>query len=214
MVTSKTTADVPAGRKKSLTRDDWIGAAIKRLVNLSVDAVRVEPLAAEIGVSRGSFYWHFKSRRDLLEGILAKWRENQTRRIVERIRQDRRLGLREQMVQLRLIRGSRGADAASALELAIRAWARRDPQARRVVEEVDRERLEFTASLLREGGASVEEAESLSLLSYAYAIGESLLQNVVTDDQVARCRAFVLNAQFATFSDEAEADGSGTVSAD
>ncbi|MCR5879609.1 TetR/AcrR family transcriptional regulator [Phenylobacterium sp. J367] len=138
--------------KRPLTRDDWIDAATRRLVNMSVDAVRVEPLAAEIGVSRGSFYWHFKSRKELLEAILAKWRENQTRRIVERIKQDRRLGVREQLAQLRVLPSNRKADVAAALELAIRAWARRDKLAKRVVEEVDRERMEFTVSLMIEGG--------------------------------------------------------------
>jgi AcrR family transcriptional regulator len=181
--------------KRQLTRDDWIDAATQRLVNQSIDAVRVEPLAAEIGVSRGSFYWHFSSRKELLEAILGKWRENQTRRIVERIKQDRRLGVREQLTQLRTLRGSRNADAAAALELAIRAWARRDKLARRIVAEVDRERLEFTRSLLLEGGAEPAEAEYLALLGYAFSIGESMLHDVITEDQITRCRGHILKEQ-------------------
>lgn len=48
-------------RKRRLTREDWIEAATKRLISRSIDAVRVESLATEMKVSRGSFYWHFKS---------------------------------------------------------------------------------------------------------------------------------------------------------
>jgi len=181
--------------RRSLTRDDWIDAATQRLVDMSVDAVRVEPLAAEIGVSRGSFYWHFKSRKELLEGILGKWRENQTRRIVERIKQDRRLGVREQLAQLRTLPSNRKADAAAALELAIRAWARRDKLAKRIVAEVDRERLEFTISLMMEGGADETEARYLGLLGYAYTIREAMLQEVITEAQIRSCRAHILNQQ-------------------
>ncbi|TAJ74047.1 MAG: TetR/AcrR family transcriptional regulator [Phenylobacterium sp.] len=187
--------------KRQLTREDWIDAATKRLVNMSVEAVRVEPLAAEIGVSRGSFYWHFKSRKDLLEAILGRWRENQTRRIVERIKQDRRLGAREQLSQLRTLRGNRRADDAAALELAIRAWARRDKLAKRIVSEVDRERLEFTISLMVEGGAGEADAQSLALLGYAYTIGESLLQDVITQEQIAQCRGHILDQQIGALKD-------------
>ena len=59
---------------RRLTRQDWIDAAINRLLKTGVDAVRVEPLADEIGVSRGSFYWHFKSRGELLEARVASGR--------------------------------------------------------------------------------------------------------------------------------------------
>lgn len=187
--------------KRQLTRDDWIDAATQRLVNMSVDAVRVEPLAAEIGVSRGSFYWHFKSRKELLEAILAKWRENQTRRIMERIKQDRRLGVSEQLAQLRELPSSRRAEVAAALELAIRAWARRDKLAKRVVSEVDRERMEFTISLMIEGGAEESQARFLGLLGYAYTIGESLLHEVITEEQVRDCRAHILEVQIAALKD-------------
>ncbi|MCI3132226.1 TetR/AcrR family transcriptional regulator [Phenylobacterium aquaticum] len=187
--------------KRQLTRDDWIDAATQRLVNMSVDAVRVEPLAAEIGVSRGSFYWHFKSRKELLEAILAKWRENQTRRIMERIKQDRRLGVSEQLAQLRELPSSRRAEVAAALELAIRAWARRDKLAKRVVSEVDRERMEFTISLMIEGGTEESQARFLGLLGYAYTIGESLLHEVITEEQVRDCRAHILEVQIAALKD-------------
>ena len=125
-------------KKRRLTREDWIEAATHRLVKRSIDAVRVEPLADDLKVSRGSFYWHFKSRSELLEAILTTWQERQTRRIVERIRQDRLMSPAEQLERLRkLPPRTKSTREAAALELAIRAWARRDPLARRVVDEDD-----------------------------------------------------------------------------
>ena len=136
-------------KKKRLTRQDWIDAAIKRLLTIGVDAVRIEPLAEEIGVSRGSFYWHFKSRRELLTAILEDWRQHQTRRIVERIRRDGSLSPIERVVRLRMLPPrTKTTSAAATFELAIRAWAMRDKFASKIVNEVDSERLAFGTALL------------------------------------------------------------------
>ncbi len=181
---------------RRLTRQDWIDAAINRLIKTSIDGVRVEPLADEIGVSRGSFYWHFKSRRELLEAVLDQWRENQTQRIMNRIRRDEKLESFQRLVRLRMLppRTRLSADAA-AFELAIRAWALRDKLARRIVERVDAERVKFTASLLLDADMPAAEAEFWALIGYAYTVGESLLRANMTDSQIVECRTRLLAAQ-------------------
>jgi AcrR family transcriptional regulator len=190
-------------KRRRLTRDDWVEAATHRLVKRSIDAVRVEPLAADLNVSRGSFYWHFKSRGELLTAILTNWQERQTRRIVDRIRQDRLLSPVEQLTRLRhLPPRTKSTKEAAALELAIRAWARRDSLARRVVDAVDAERIEFTKSLILDAGAAEQEAGYWSYIGYAYTLGESLLRDGMTDDQIKECRARLLQAQSATFADK------------
>jgi AcrR family transcriptional regulator len=183
-------------KTRRLSRQDWIDAAINRLIKSSVDAVRVEPLAHEIGVSRGSFYWHFENRSELLEAILDQWRENQTQRIMNRIRRDEKLTPVQRLVRLRMLppRTRTSADAA-AFELAIRAWALRDKLARRIVERVDAERVKFTASLLIHADMPKGEAEYWSLLGYAYTVGESLLRANMTDVQITECRSRLLAAQ-------------------
>ena len=65
-----------------LTADDWVAAGLEALVNSGVGAVKILPLAQRIGVTRGSFYWHFKSRDALLERLLDAWETN-TRAILE-----------------------------------------------------------------------------------------------------------------------------------
>ncbi len=55
------------------SRDDWLDAAWQMLGDGGVDSVRVEKLAEKMGVTKGSFYWHFKNRRDLIDGMLAHW---------------------------------------------------------------------------------------------------------------------------------------------
>ncbi|MBN9052008.1 MAG: TetR/AcrR family transcriptional regulator [Rhizobiales bacterium] len=193
-------------KKRRLTREDWIEAATHRLVKRSIDAVRVEPLADDLKVSRGSFYWHFKSRSELLEAILTTWQERQTRRIVERIRQDRLMSPAEQLERLRkLPPRTKSTREAAALELAIRAWARRDPLARRVVDAVDAERIDFTRSLIADTGADKNEADYWSMIGYAYTLGESLLREGMTDKQISECRARLLKAQSSVFGTGAQA---------
>src|SRR5215469_13533470 len=61
-----------------LDRRDWVDAGIVILASKGVDAVRVESLAKQLNISKGSFYWHFKDRGDLLEAILERWEIQQS----------------------------------------------------------------------------------------------------------------------------------------
>lgn len=65
------TAKPQASRR--LTHEDWLIAARKVLVTAGVDRVKVDPIAKKLKVSRGSFYWHFKNRQDLLDALLRDW---------------------------------------------------------------------------------------------------------------------------------------------
>jgi AcrR family transcriptional regulator len=202
-------ADKKTPTKNRLTREDWTHAASRRLIRQGIDAIRVEPLAAAMGVSRGSFYWHFKSRAELLDAILANWRENQTHRIVDRLRQDSKLTPLERLSRLRMLPPrTRSSVEAAALELAIRAWARRDKLARKIVEQVDAERIEFTAALLVDVGMPAAEAEQWARIGYAYTIGESLLRERMTDQQILECRTRLLDMQSAGLPSQAKASSS------
>jgi AcrR family transcriptional regulator len=59
--------------KRRLNRDDWVGAALDAIAEGGLAAVAVEPLAARLGVTKGSFYAHFASRDALIEATLAAW---------------------------------------------------------------------------------------------------------------------------------------------
>ncbi|HZB10962.1 MAG TPA: TetR/AcrR family transcriptional regulator [Rubrobacter sp.] len=67
-----------AKRPGKLTADDWVDAAYSAMAEDGVGAVAVEPLARRLGVTRGSFYWHFKDRRSLVEAVLERWEEEST----------------------------------------------------------------------------------------------------------------------------------------
>ena len=69
----------------SLTPDSWIDAATDVLADHGIDGVRVDVLARTIGVTRGSFYWHFKDREDLLRRVLQAWRQRATEQLTDRL---------------------------------------------------------------------------------------------------------------------------------
>ena len=65
-----------------LSREDWINRGLQVLAEEGMEAVRVEPLAKRLNVTKGSFYWHFKNRQALLLEILQAWVNLQTDSII------------------------------------------------------------------------------------------------------------------------------------
>src|SRR5882762_3011292 len=73
------------GAGEVLDESAWIQAAFDLLVSGSIDSVGVEPLAKQLGVTKGSFYWHFKDRAALLAALLRTWKQRATLSIIERL---------------------------------------------------------------------------------------------------------------------------------
>jgi AcrR family transcriptional regulator len=156
-----------------LDAEAWIAAAFDALAGGGIDAVRVEPLAKALGITKGSFYWHFADRRALLDAMLESWAEG------------RIAAIREQAT-------ARGAPAAVlgdladlytrhanvrglTIELAIRSLARTDEAAAKSVRSVDRERLRHVGDLFAALGWPGVHAQERAILFYSYLFGQSLL---------------------------------------
>ena len=185
--THEPAASTPA--KVQLTPADWIAAATDVLRDKSIDAVRVDVLAKVLNVTRGSFYWHFKDRNDLLERVLQRWRDAATEQIIERFQKtppQQRIG---EFLTLPF-RGQTAQNSAS-IELAIRAWARRDALARQAVETIDSYRLAYVAQCFGELGFSAEEAKMRAFVVYGYMVSEALLRNQGSESERLARRAFV-----------------------
>ena len=122
--------DAAMPRADTLTPQTWIAAATEVLIDRGIDAVRVDVLAKALEVTRGSFYWHFKDREALLVAVLHAWRDGATEQVIERFegQQADAQALVGELISLPF-RG-RAAQRAARVELAIRAWARRDAMAR------------------------------------------------------------------------------------
>lgn len=164
----------PRAPRTQLDRSEWIEAAIDVLSDRGMEGLRVELLAKSLGVTKGSFYWHFKDRQDLFSAVLQIWKEGRIRDI------DKQTNAapgkeREQLAHVIEVYSANRNRKGITIELAVRDWARRDAQAAAVVEEVDTYRLECTRKLFVTSGLSDAEAKSRSLLLYAYVFGQSLM---------------------------------------
>src|ERR671934_2749006 len=73
--------------KPRLSRERWIEAALDALADGGVAAVAVEPLAVRLGVTKGSFYWHFRDRDQLLAAALKEWERTGTEELIKRLDQ-------------------------------------------------------------------------------------------------------------------------------
>lgn len=166
--------------RRVLTRDDWIDSATDILVSKSVDSIHPAALATELGVTIGSFYYHFKDRSDLLVSVLKKWHERTTAQVVQAYG-DAPL---EQALAGLLSLPSHGVTArrAAMVEFAIRAWARRDEMAREAVRQVDQQRIGTLAAAFRKNGYAKAEADSRAFLVYGYLLSEAILWEV-TDEK-------------------------------
>lgn len=185
-------ASLPTSGKVQLTPEDWIAAAADLLLDKSVDAVRVDVLAKNLNVTRGSFYWHFKDRNELLARLLTSWRDAATAQVIQRFEKSgaSSTDLIHELISLPF-RGAAAMHSAS-IELGIRAWARRDPMARQVVDEVDSQRLSYIAQCFSALGFGIADARRRAFMLYSYMITESLLRGQGSAEQQADRREFML----------------------
>ena len=181
----------PEAPRAPLTPDAWIDAATAVLVDQGIDHVRVDVLAGQLEVTRGSFYWHFRDREDLLRRVLNAWRERATEQLTARLAQ----AGADPMLQLQDVislpfRG-RSAARAARIELAIRAWARRDEMARQAVDEADASRIGYHEEIFSALGFAAAEARCRAFLLYSYEVAESLLHRQGSAAQRAERSRFV-----------------------
>ncbi|MCZ4316881.1 TetR/AcrR family transcriptional regulator [Comamonadaceae bacterium G21597-S1] len=157
-----------------LQRADWVRSGMRILARSGVDAVLVPPLAKELGVTKGSFYWHFSSRDDLLAALIEEWKQHATLRVIE-IVEAAETTAREKIRLIAFIGTNSPIDEfGGAIELAMRNWARTSPNVRKVVAEVDRERLNYLTQLYSETGSHVDP-ELLACLHYSFSAGLRLI---------------------------------------
>jgi AcrR family transcriptional regulator len=155
--------------KLTKSLEDWVDEGLKLLAQQGVDAVKVERLATSLGVTKGSFYWHFRDRDALLEGLLTRWEVITTQAVIERI--DAEGGSAAERLTS-LIRSASQSKRGARLEQEIRAWAARDKHARAVLQTVDTKREAYVQGLLVEHGLSPAHAKARARILYLALIGE------------------------------------------
>jgi len=149
----------------NLSRENWIDLALQKLTDEGIDNVSIAGLARDLSVTKGSFYWHFKNREDLIQAMLTRWEETGSKVVfseVERVGGDavRRLKHLSDIVIRRY------ADQLN-LELALRDWGRKDSKVANILRREDEKRINYISGLFFEiyGDAKISEAKAWLLFS-------------------------------------------------
>lgn len=158
-----------AAESERLGPEAWVAAAFSVLAKGGLEAVRVERLAERLGVTKGSFYWHFKDRRALLEAVLDAWEEEATASVIARV--DSKRGTPKERLAV-LMRLTTAVDEGAAVEHAIRAWGATDSGVRRRLSKVDQTRQAYVRALLVGAGLTSARATARARLFYLALIGE------------------------------------------
>jgi len=169
-----------SGSSEPLTRERWTAAATEVLVDSGIDHVRVDALAAQLSVTRGSFYHHFRDREDLLRAVLRSWQEHATESLTAKLAAASPDPIERLFDVLNLPFHGRTAQRAANIELGIRAWARRDSMAREVVDQADAVRIHHITSQFEALGYTPEVARLRAGLLYGYNVAQSLIPELQT----------------------------------
>jgi AcrR family transcriptional regulator len=165
-------------------RSSWIDEGLRALAAGGPDAVRIEPLARALGVTKGGFYWHFDDRKALLEEMLDTWERVSIDEVIERVEGeggDARARLR------RLSALAAASDELLRIDLAIRDWSRRDKAVAERLRRVDNRRMDYMRSLFGAICPDEDEVEARCMLALALWIGN----HFIAADHGARSRAEV-----------------------
>jgi AcrR family transcriptional regulator len=151
-----------------LSAKDWLDQGLRTLAKSGFTALKAEPLAKAMGMSRGSFYWHFADIGAYHAAILKHWREVAAEQIIAGLEAAPK---NENPLPL-LLRQAFGGKPA--LENAIRIWATVDPTARAAVQAIDRRRLGYVENLLKQAGLTPDLAGARAQILYWAFLGFAL----------------------------------------
>lgn len=154
-----------------LSREEWHARALEVLGRKGSGELTVETLAQHLGVTKGSFYWHFKSRADFFRQLIEYWDEHYTQTVITEISglggppEDRLMELMRLVLSKRMDR----------FELPVRTWAQQNPALVPLVRRVDKHRISFVRSLFLEMGFDEDEAEMRTRVFLSYMITQRFL---------------------------------------
>ena len=156
-------------KRPTASREDWLLATLDVLRERGIEGVKVVAIARRLGLTSGSFYWHFKNIQELLDGVLLYWEEIQTGHIIEDARNfegppDERIrNLMHQVIR----------EDASMPDSAVAVWAKSDTAAAICYKRAMEKRFAFSAWLFEEAGFDRKDAEIRGRMMVMTLMGET-----------------------------------------
>ncbi len=183
------TAIAPSGvsrdGKQLATRGDWVRLALHTMAHQGFAEVKIDRICSQLGVTRGSFYWHFESRDALIEAALGSWQQHSTTEVLAKLRTSP-----DPAVRLRRLFRAAYRDIDNGLVFVALASSSH-PLVRETLECITRARLEFLQECYELLGCV--EAEHHALLAYSAYVGlyEILRARPARERTLERTRAYI-----------------------
>jgi AcrR family transcriptional regulator len=152
-----------------LSAKDWLDQGLRTLAKQGFTALKAEPLAKAMGVSRGSFYWHFADIGAFHRAILDHWRDVSVEQVIADLE-----ALSPDANALDVLLNRAFGGTPPPLESAMRSWAARDPVARSAVQAVDQRRMGYIEKLLGGSGLPAETVRARTQILYWAFLGFAL----------------------------------------
>ncbi|WP_171171411.1 TetR/AcrR family transcriptional regulator [Ruegeria sp. HKCCA0370] len=158
-----------ASPKNAATKEDWILLAYKVLNEGGVSAIKIVPMAKRLNLTSGSFYWHFKNVRELLDEVLRYWEQELTDKVIAQAKtfggppEDRILLLMKKVIE----------EDAALPDHAVSVWANTDEKAKESYQRTIGKRFQFAAWMFEQAGFSNEEAKARGRLMVTSLMGDS-----------------------------------------
>jgi AcrR family transcriptional regulator len=168
-------------KASALSVEDWVAAANELLASENIRGVQIQALCMKLKVTKGSFYWHFSSRQDLLGALLNSWRRRMTLNIYNKLGRVSTGAVSTLRALLALPRKKFSA-AGAAIEMSIRDWGRRETVAHDALKEVDEIRLRSFEQSFQRLGFSAREARIRGYIAYAIMMGDSILKETLREE--------------------------------
>lgn len=207
--TASASQDAGARRRRPLSANDWARAALAAIGEGGVAAVAVEPIAARLGTTKGSFYWHFRNRRALLDAALRCWEQEQTEAVIEAMEAEP-----DHVHRLRRLFASAIEGRRDPAEMTLLAAAG-DPAVAAVLRRVTARRVSYMAQVFEELGLASATAQSHALIAYNSYLGYLQLAHAAPQvlpqgsAAIERYLSDLLNALLPAAHRDNDADGDG-----
>lgn len=161
------------GMTKRLTKNAWIDHGFEVLKNAGHEGLKADLMVKDLGVSRGSFYWHFKSLAEFHADLLTAWRVQKTESVIAELSTLPEGGAQlEELIM-------RSLSTPQLIEAAMRRWGRVNSDVEAAMRQVDQLRMDYLTSVLMGQGLDGETAKSRAVILIWAFIGRAFAPGFV-----------------------------------
>lgn len=175
-------------RTTKTSHDEWLSFALKILVKHGPEKLKIGPLCEIKGVTKGSFYHHFKNRAAFIENLMAHWYQTMTLAFIEQA--NTKDSAFERLQKLDRVIAGNNIEA----EKHIRAWALKEPVIAPHLAQIDQQRRDYLAACYIELGMDKSQANDVALMAYANFLGMQQVYPAPSIEEVLRVSAMASKA--------------------